>query len=107
MGNDILRGGAGDDLLIGGKGNDSLWGDAGADTFVHGKFDGDDVIYGFADDDLLQITGAFSGTYDSVAGEVKFKVGDGSITLRDFTATSFNVNGANYQISGNKLTRNA
>ena len=106
MGNDKLYGGAGDDLLDGGKGNDSLWGDAGADTFVHGKFDGDDVIFGFANDDLLQITGAFTTSYDSAAGEVKFGVGDGSITLRDFTATSFNVNGNSYGISGNKLIRN-
>ena len=105
MGNDILNGGAGDDTLIGGKGNDTLWGDAGADTFVYRKFDGDDVICDFADDDILLITDAFKTSYDGATNEVIFSSRQGSVTLRDFTATTFNVNGYDYGISGTKLVK--
>lgn len=106
-GKDKLYGGAGNDELIGGKGNDSLWGDAGADTFIYASGDGKDIIYGFETNDILQITGAFSGTYSKSKGEVYFKVGTTSkaITLTDFSASSFNVNGDVYQISGTKLVK--
>ena len=106
-GKDILRGGTGDDTLTGGTGNDSLWGNAGADTFIYATGDGKDIIYGFDDNDLLKITGTFSGTYDSSADEVYFKVGTTSnvITLRDINASTFNVNGDTYKISGSKLLK--
>ena len=100
-----IYGGAGDDTLIGGKGNDSLWGSDGADTFIYANGDGNDVIYGFADDDLLQITGAFSGTYNSSKKEISLTVGKtkNAITLRDFTATTFNINGTAYTLTDGKL----
>lgn len=106
-GNDSLVGGDGKDTLSGGAGNDKLWGDAGADTFIYAAGDGKDIIYGFENNDLLQITGAFSGTYSKSKGEVYFKVGTTSkaITLTDFSASSFNVNGKLYQISGTKLVK--
>ena len=106
-GNDILKGGAGNDSLWGGLGNDSLWGDAGKDTFIYESGEGKDIIYGFENNDLLKITGAFSGTYSKSKGEVYFKVGTTSkaITLTDFSASSFNVNGDIYQISGTKLVK--
>ncbi len=106
-GNDKLYGGAGKDSLIGGKGNDSLWGNSGADTFIYGTGDGKDVIYGFENDDLLQITGTFSASYSKSKSEVYFKVGSTSkaVTLKNFTATSFNVNGDTYQISGSKFKK--
>ena len=106
-GNDQLHGGAGNDSLWGGTGNDSLWGDAGADTFIYADGDGTDVIYGFEKDDLLQITGTFSGTYNKSKKEAYFKVGStaSAITLKEFTATTFNVNGSNYKISGSKLVK--
>ena len=104
-GNDLLYGGAGKDTLIGGKGDDSLWGNAGADTFIYSNGDGNDVICGFGDNDLLKITGAFSTSYSKSKGEVYFKVDSGSITLHDFTATTFNVNGIAYKISGTKLSK--
>lgn len=106
-GKDKLYGGAGNDELIGGKGNDSLWGDAGADTFIYASGDGKDIIYGFENNDILQITGAFSGTYSKSKGEVYFKVGTTSkaITLTDFSASYFNVNGDVYQINGTKLVK--
>ena len=106
-GNDILKGGAGNDSLWGGLGNDTLWGDAGKDTFIYASGEGKDVIYGFDNNDLLKITGAFSASYSKSKGEVYFKVGTTSkaITLSDFSATSFNINGTNYKISGTKLVK--
>ena len=104
-GNDKLYGKDGNDYLIGGKGNDSLWGGNGADTFIYESGDGKDVIFGFDDTDMLQITGTFSGTYNKSKKEVYFKVGSTSnaLTLKNYTATSFNVNGTTYKISGSKL----
>ena len=106
-GNDKLYGGAGKDSLWGGKGNDSLWGNAGADTFIYSTGDGKDVIYGFEDDDLLKITGTFSASYSKAKSEVYFKVGNTSkaITLKNFTASTFHVNGDTYQISGSKFKK--
>ena len=106
-GNDSLYGGKGNDCIVGGKGDDSLWGDAGKDTFIYADGDGKDVICGFEDNDLLKITGTFSGTYNKSKSEVYFKVGTTSkaITLHDFTATSFNVNSDTYKISGGKLVK--
>lgn len=106
-GNDSLYGGKGNDTLDGGKGNDKLWGDAGADTFLYFKGEGKDTIYGFDNNDMLLITGDFSATYSKNKKEVYFKVGNTSnaITLKQSTATSFNVNGFSYKVSGSKLAR--
>lgn len=107
-GNDCLVGGKGSDTLTGGKGNDSLWGNAGVDTFIYGKGDGQDIIYGFDKTDLLQITGTFSTSYSKAKKEIYFDVGTttNAITLKDFDSTaSFNVNGTNYKISGTKLIK--
>ena len=106
-GNDILKGGKGNDSLWGGKGNDSLWGDDGADTFIYSSGDGKDVIFGFENNDLLQITGIFSGTYNKSKKELYFKVDSTSnaITLKDFSADTFNINGTNFKISGSKLVK--
>lgn len=104
---DKIYGGKGNDTLTGGAGNDSLWGGAGKDTFIYAKGDGQDIIYGFDNTDMLKITGKFSGTYNKKKDEIYFKVGStaNAITLKDYTATSFNVNGSNYKISGSKLVK--
>ena len=106
-GADKLYGGKGNDTLTGGTGNDSLWGNAGADKFIYSSGDGKDMIYGFDNTDMLQITGTFSGTYNKKNKEVAFKVGStaSAITLKDFSATSFNVNGSAYKITGSKLVK--
>ena len=105
--NDKIYGGAGDDTLRGGAGNDSLWGNAGADTFSYESGDGKDTISGFANNDMLQITGTFSGTYNKSKKEIYFKVDStkNAITLKNFTATTFHVNGDAYHISGKKLVK--
>ena len=100
-GNDNIYGGDGDDNIWGGKGNDELWGDDGADTFVYMNGDGKDIIYGFDDDDLLQIMDDFTPSYKN--GTVTLTVGSGSITLKDFTATTFHINDETYKISGKKF----
>ncbi|MBE8951656.1 MAG: hypothetical protein SR1Q7_00745 [Quinella sp. 1Q7] len=106
-GADKIYGGAGNDTLTGGKGNDSLWGDAGKDTFIYNAGDDKDVISGFENDDLLKITGTFSApTYNKSDKSIAFKVGSGSVTLKDFgTTTLFHVNNDTYQLSGNKLSK--
>ena len=106
-GNDSLSAGAGNDSLNGGKGNDKLWGGTGADTFIYDSGDGKDIIYGFDNTDMLKITGAVTGTANAKGTEVYFKVGSTAkaITLKNFTATTFNVNGDAYHISGKKLVK--
>ena len=106
-GKDKIYGGDGSDTLTGGKGNDSLWGGGGADTFIYGKGDGRDVIYNFDDADILQIAGTFSASYNESKGEIALKVGStrNAITLKNFTATSFNINGDSYQISDSNFVK--
>lgn len=106
-GNDKIHGGDGNDTLVGGKGNDSLWGGDDHNVFVYAKGDGKNVIFGFEDDDMLQITGTFSASYNRSKDEIYFKVGSTSkaITLKNFDTSSFNVNGDIYRISGTKLIK--
>ena len=106
-GNDKLYGQNGNDTLWGGAGNDTLKGGAGADVFIYNSGEGKKVISDFADDDMLKITGTFSASYNSSAKTIAFKVGStaSAITLKNFTATSFNVNGDIYKISGSKLVK--
>ena len=98
--NDYLSGNAGADKLYGQKRNDTFWGgidddtltDAkGADVLIYNSEEKKDFIIDFADDDLFQITGTFSATYDSSANTIVFKVGSttSAITLINFTSTSF------------------
>ncbi len=112
-----IAGGAGNDKISldnsdavtinGGKGNDSLWGSYGDETFIYASGDGKDVIFGFDEDDLLQITGTFSTSLNKAKTEIYFKVGSTAkaITLKDFSATTFNVNGDSYEVSGTKLVK--
>ena len=115
-GNDYLVGNAGADKLYGQNGNDTLWGGMGSDTliggdgadvFIYESGDGKDVISGFENNDMLLITGAFSASYDAKKNSIAFKVDStaNAITIKDFTATKFNINGINYKISSSKLVK--
>lgn len=106
-GADKLYGGSGNDTLTGGTGNDLLWGNAGADTFVYADGDGKDIIYGFDDDDMLQITGKFTPLYVASNNSISFKVGStyNAIVLKNYTAETFNVNGDTYALSNGKLLK--
>ncbi|MBQ4404015.1 MAG: hypothetical protein II857_06340 [Selenomonadaceae bacterium] len=104
LGSDTLKGGAGNDTLIGGAGNDSLWGDAGADVFIYSAGTGKDIIFGFDAKDTLTLDSLdFTATYKNSA--VTFKFEDGTLTLKDFTAKTFNINDDTYKISGSKLVK--
>ena len=105
-GNDKLYGGAGNDCIKGGAGNDSLWGDDGKDKFFYAKGDGKDIIYGFENGDTLTLDGLdFTSSYNKSAGTVTLKFDDGSITFKEFTATTFHINNDTYKISGTKLVK--
>ncbi|MBR6888267.1 MAG: hypothetical protein IKN16_07445, partial [Selenomonadaceae bacterium] len=92
--------------LWGGKGNDTLWGDDGADKFFYAKGDGKDIIYGFDSKDTLTFDNlAFTASYDKSKDMITFKVSGGSVTLKDFTATTFHINSDTYKISGSKLVK--
>lgn len=68
------------------------------------RADGKDVIYGFEDNDKLTLDGlAFTSSYNQTTGVLKLKFDGGSITFKDFSATTFNIDGTNYTLSGKKL----
>ena len=103
-GNDSLAGGAGNDSLDGGAGNDTLWGDAGNDKFFCAA--GDDIIFGFEDGDTLTLDALdFKTSYSKKKSVIKFKFDDGSVTLQDFSATTFHVNDSVYSIVDDKLVK--
>ena len=106
-GRDSIKNSGNNVSISGGKGNDKLWGGENADIFFYSRGDGKDIIYGFDDADILQITGSFSTSYSENKGEIAFKVGStkNAIKLKDFTATSFNINGETYKISGSSLLK--
>ena len=72
-GNDSIDGGAGDDDLYGGYDNDTIRGGAGADTMD--GFDGDDVYYVDALDDLIDEYRADWGT-DTVISSLTLTLSD-------------------------------
>lgn len=103
-GADKLYGNSGNDILVGGKGNDSLWGGTGADNFIYDTGDGKDVIFGFDSKDTLTLDSLdFKAAYKN--GAVTFTTDGGSVTLKDFTATTFHVNNDIYKISGSKFKK--
>ncbi len=104
FGSDTLKGGKGNDTLVGGAGNDSLWGDAGSDTFIYSSGTGNDIIYGFDKNDTLTLDSLdFTATYKSKAVTLTFE--EGSVTLKDFTASTFHINDETYKISGSKFVK--
>ena len=106
-GADKLYGGTGNDSLRGGTGSDSLWGGSGDDIFYYAKGDGKDIIYGFEDGDTLTLNNlTFTSSYSTSTGAITLTVTSGTITLKDYTATTFNINGDAYELnSSNKLVK--
>ena len=103
-GKDSLYGGAGNDTLRGGKGNDSLWGGTGADTFIYKAGDGKDVIFGFEETDTLLVgCPDFTTSYENNVFTLKFD--DGSIQLKNFTASTLNIDNDVYKVSGSQLVK--
>ncbi len=79
VGNDTLHGGSGDDVLNDGSGDDVLTGGAGKDIFVYSE--GNDLITDYAEEDTLQIFDNVISETKFVGENVKFIIGEGSITL--------------------------
>lgn len=103
-GNDKIYGGKGNDTLWGGKGNDSLWGDSGADNFIYNNGDGDDVIFGFDSKDTLTLDNMdFTSSYKDKAVTLNFD--EGSVTFKNFIASTFHINDAIYKISNNEFVK--
>lgn len=97
-------GATGNDSLWGDKGNDTLLGGDGSDKFFYAKGDGKDIIYGFDDKDTLSLDDLdFTASCKSNAVTIKFD--DGSITLKEFTATTFHIDNDTYKISGSKFVK--
>ena len=107
-GNDKIYGGKGNDYIIGGKGNDSLWGEGGADEFIFSKGDGKDMIFGFSDEDTLTLDKVTikNSTVSKNADVVTLKLSNGSITFKEFTATTFHIGKDTYSISDGTFKKN-
>lgn len=105
----MIIGSSGNDILSGGEGKDSLWGGDSSDTFIYNAGDGRDVIYSFGNDDFLELNGFddadIIATYNSAKNYVKVKLGKGSVTFKDFSATEFNIGNSNWQFDGKTLTK--
>ena len=103
-GNDSIRNWGANSTIRGGAGNDTLWGSYSADKFIYSAGDGKDVIYGFDDNDTLTLNNLnFKASYKNDALTLNFN--SGSITLKDFSATTFHINNNTYKISGSKLVK--
>ena len=97
-----------DTTINGGKGNDSLWGGSGSDKFIYESGGGRDVIYNFGDGDALDF-GDLKFTATVKDNAIAFKVGTTSnaVTLKDYTAENFVVNGETYGVEGSTFTKKA
>ena len=103
-GNDSIPSWGENATIRGGAGNDMLWGSDGADKFIYSADDGDDIIYGFDDNDTLTLDNLnFNASYKNNAVTLNFN--SGSITLKDFSATTFHIDKNTYKISGSKLVK--
>ncbi|MGX8835642.1 calcium-binding protein, partial [Amedibacillus sp. YH-ame6] len=98
-GNDYLNGGAGSDILDGGTGNDDLRGEAGNDTYIYRKGDGNDTIYDYEGNNIIQLKDInpediYLRKYSSYEMDINIKDG-GRIRL---IYALQNVNARNYSI---------
>lgn len=106
---DKLLGEWDNDCIKGGTGNDSLWGDDGADKFFYSKGDGKDVIFGFDSKDTLTFDNIIFKTsmasYNKSEGTLTLNLSGGSVTLKDFTTSTFHINSDTYKINGSTLKK--
>ena len=95
VGKDFIKSNGGDYVtLVGGKGKDTLVGEEGsAEIYQYAKGDGNDVIFGFNEDDTFHIT---EGKLKIKGSKVKdddfiLKVGSGKITLKGAATTPITI----------------
>ncbi|WP_269915564.1 calcium-binding protein, partial [Acinetobacter sp. HY1485] len=78
--NDTLNAGGGNDILVGGTGNDTLNGGAGNDTYLFSKGHGQDTIYDYEGQNLIQFT-------DVKASEVTFSKDNDDLILSGYNGS--------------------
>ena len=71
-----LTGGTGDDSIISEKGQ-------GKNIYLYADGDGDDIFYGFTENDSLKITSGNINNWNIKGTDVIFNVGNGTITIKD------------------------
>ena len=83
-------------IVIGGKGNDTITNNGGENVlYKYATGDGNDVIYGFTENDSLQITKGSVTSITTSGNDTVLKIGTGSITLKDYVDDINFVGGAN------------
>ena len=96
----LVNGGAGNDEIIiasgtvsGGAGNDTISFDSSYTNNLvqYASGDGNDVIYGITENDILHITSGYVSNATISGNDVVLTVGNGSITLKDMADQSFNL----------------
>lgn len=94
-GNDIINLGNGTskNTIIAGAGNDSIYSVKSKNIYLYDDGDGDDVISGFSENDTLKITNGTIEAWEVHNDDVTFKVGDGSITIKDGVGMKINIAG--------------
>ncbi len=56
-GDNLILGGEGEDIIDGGRGSDELWGDEGEDKFIYRSGYGEDTIFDFSEEEIVELRG--------------------------------------------------
>ncbi len=99
--NDTITGGAGKNTINGSAGNDVLIGGTGKNIYLYANGDGKDTIQNYsAGSDSISLAGDYEVSYSAdKKGNATFKIGKGSITLKDGADSSVTIVGANGEAS--------
>ncbi len=81
--------------IAGGKGKDTIFGGDGSDIFIYNKGDGKDVIENYGEGDIISLgSGATIKDAKIKKGSSVFKIGSGSITVKDTSDVTLTSGGA-------------
>lgn len=99
--NDTIIAGAGENTVVAGKGNDILIGGSGRNIYLYESGDGKDSIQNYsAGRDIISLAGDYEVSYSTAKnGNAVFKIGSGSITVKDGANTAVTIIGANGEAS--------
>ncbi len=81
-GNDRIINSGDNVTIIGGKGNDTINNSGSSIVYQYANGDGRDLIYGFGENDTLQITSGSIKSSTSSGSDVAFNIGSGAVTLK-------------------------